>query len=162
MNNNNNGSRGPVLFLPLALSALVSACQSVGPEQVAPAALAVIAVVPAPLEPIVLPSLEYRELVVEPDLFVRLRSRFTLEISQDPVVQRERDWYARNQTYLERVFKRGDLYLFHIANELEARGMPAELALLPVVESAFDPFAYSHGRASGLWQIIPGTGKRLG
>src|SRR5687767_9885022 len=98
MNNNNNGSRGPVFFLPLALSALVSACQSVGPEQVAPAApLAVIAAVPAPLEPIVLPSLEYRELVVEPDLFVRLRSRFTLEISQDPVVQRERDWYARNQ-----------------------------------------------------------------
>jgi membrane-bound lytic murein transglycosylase D len=163
MNNNNNGSRGPLLFLPLALSALVSACQSVGPEHVAPAApLAVIAVVPAPLEPIVLPSLEYRELVVEPDLFVRLRSRFTLEIAEDPLVQRERAWYARNQNYLERVFKRGDLYLFHIANELEARGMPAELALLPVVESAFDPFAYSHGRASGLWQIIPGTGKRLG
>ena len=60
------------------------------------------------------------------------------------------------------MFTRGDLYLFHIAGALEARGMPAELALLPVVESAFDPFAYSHGRASGLWQIIPGTGKRLG
>ncbi len=164
MNNNNNGGRRPLLFLPLALSALVAACQSVGPEQIAPAApLPVIAVVPpAPLEPIVLPSLEYRELVVEPDLLVRLRSRFALDIAEDPAVQRERDWYARNQTYLERVFKRGDLYLFHIAGELEARGMPAELALLPVVESAFDPFAYSHGRAAGLWQIIPGTGKRLG
>jgi membrane-bound lytic murein transglycosylase D len=77
-------------------------------------------------------------------------------------VTRERDWYARNQAYLDRVFARADLYLFHIAAALEARGMPAELALLPVVESAFDPFAYSHGRASGLWQIIPGTGKRLG
>jgi membrane-bound lytic murein transglycosylase D len=163
MNNNNNGSRGPAFFLPLALSALVSACQSVGPEQAVPAAPPpVITAVPAPLEPIVLPTLEYRDPVVEPDLLVRLRARFTLPIEQDPAVDRERNWYARNQTYLERVFKRGDLYLFHIAGELEARGMPAELALLPVVESAFDPFAYSHGRAAGLWQIIPGTGKRLG
>jgi membrane-bound lytic murein transglycosylase D len=77
-------------------------------------------------------------------------------------VTSERDWYARNQAYLDRVFTRGELYLFHIVEALEARGMPAELALLPVVESAFDPFAYSHGRAAGLWQIIPGTGKRLG
>ena len=121
-----------------------------------------MAAVPSPLEPIVLPTLEYRDPVVEPDLLVRLRSRFTLEIPSDPAVQRERDWYARNQAYLDRVFNRGDLYLFHIVEALEARGMPAELALLPVVESAFDPFAYSHGRAAGLWQIIPGTGKRLG
>jgi membrane-bound lytic murein transglycosylase D len=161
--NNNNGSRRPVWMLPLALSALVSACQSVGPERSEPAApLPVAAAVLAPLEPIVLPSLEYRDPVVESDLLVRLRSRFTLEIAEDPGVQRERAWYARNEAYLNRVLKRGDLYLFHIAGELEARGMPAELALLPIVESAFDPFAYSHGRAAGLWQIIPGTGKRLG
>jgi membrane-bound lytic murein transglycosylase D len=163
MKNNNIGSRQSLFFLPLAFSALVSACQSVGPEQTTPVApVPVLAAVPAALEPIVLPSLEYRAPVVEPDLFVRLRSRFSLEIAEDPVVQRERAWYARNQAYLDRVFKRGDMYLFYIAGELEARGMPAELALLPVVESAFDPFAYSHGRAAGLWQIIPGTGKRLG
>ncbi len=167
MHNNNNrlrrSSRSPVILFPFAVSALVSACQSVGPAQdPLPAAVPVVTVAPSPLEPIVLPALEYREPVVEPDLLVRLRSRFALEITPDPVVQRERDWYARNQTYLDRVFKRGELYLFHIAGELEARGMPAELALLPIVESAFDPFAYSHGRAAGLWQIIPGTGKRLG
>jgi membrane-bound lytic murein transglycosylase D len=166
MHNNKNGprrsSRLSFAVLPLA-SALVSACQSFGPElPAAPVAPLVVAPAPVPLEPIVLPSLEYREPVVEPDLLVRLRSRFTLDIPADPVVERERDWYARNQTYLDRVFKRGDLYLFHIAQALEARGMPAELALLPIVESAFDPFAYSHGRAAGLWQIIPGTGKRLG
>ncbi len=166
MDKNNNGprrsSRLSLAILPLA-SALVSACQSFGPEQpAAPPVPLVVAPAPVPLEPIVLPSLEYREPVVEPDLLVRLRSRFTFEIPADPAVQRESAWYARNQSYLDRVFTRGDLYLFHIAEALEARGMPAELALLPVVESAFDPFAYSHGRAAGLWQIIPGTGKRLG
>jgi membrane-bound lytic murein transglycosylase D len=155
--------------LPLAAALLLSACQSVGPQRddaadtaVAPAAPFVTAAVPAELEPIVLPTLEHREAVVEPDLLVRLRSRLELTITADPTVQRERDWYARNQAYLDRVFKRAELYLFHIAGELEARNLPAELALLPIVESAFDPFAYSHGRAAGLWQIIPGTGKRLG
>src|SRR5688572_14423263 len=162
MTNNNNGSRRPLFLLPLAVSALISACQSVGPEQETPPAPLPVVALPVPLEPIVLPSLEYRDPVVEPDLFVRLRSRFTFTMPQDPAVERERAWYARNQAYLDRVFQRGDLYLFHIAGELEERGMPAELALLPVVESAFDPFAYSHGRAAGLWQIIPGTGKRLG
>jgi membrane-bound lytic murein transglycosylase D len=162
MDNNNNrlrrSSRSPVV---LALAALVSACQSLAPEQAAEApALPVVAA--APLEPIVLPSLEYRDAVVASELFERLTGRFTWEIAADPTVTRERDWYARNQAYLDRVFTRGELYLFHIVEALEARGMPAELALLPVVESAFDPFAYSHGRAAGLWQIIPGTGKRLG
>ncbi|HEY3515832.1 MAG TPA: transglycosylase SLT domain-containing protein, partial [Gammaproteobacteria bacterium] len=146
----------------LALCGIVSACQSTGPEQVAPPAAPVPVAAAIPLEPIVLPSLQYRDVVVEEDLLTRLRSRFAWEIKEDPAIERERAWYARNQSYLDRVFTRGDLYLYHIVGELEARGMPAELALLPIVESAFDPFAYSHGRASGLWQIIPGTGKRLG
>ncbi len=71
-------------------------------------------------------------------------------------------WFAKHPEYIERVSLRGQLYLFHIVEELEARNMPTELALLPIVESAFDPFAYSPGRASGMWQIIPGTGKMLG
>ena len=162
MNNNNDHarrrSRPPVI---LALCAVVSACQATGPEQEAPVEPVPVAAA-VPLEPIVLPPLQYRDVVVEQDLLTRLRSRFAWEIKDDPVVERERAWYARNQAYLDRVFTRADLYLYHIVGELESRGMPAELALLPVVESAFDPFAYSHGRASGLWQIIPGTGKRLG
>ena len=88
-------------------------------------------------------------------------SRFAWEIAADPVVQRERDWYARNQTYLDRVFKRADLYLFHIVGELEARGMPAELALLPIVESAFDPvrvFARPRGRVCGRSFPAPASG----
>jgi len=162
MNNKNNRLRRssqPTVLL--AVGALVSACQATGPAQVAPPAPATVAAA-IPLEPIVLPSLEYRDVVVEQDLMTRLRDRFDWEIKADPAIERERAWYAKNQAYLDRVFTRGDMYLYHIVSELESRGMPAELALLPVVESAFDPFAYSHGRASGLWQIIPGTGKRLG
>ena len=100
--------------------------------------------------------------VAERDLLVRLRARLELPASDDPAVQRELAWYARHQPYLDRVFLRADPYLFHILEALEARRMPTDLALLPIVESAFDPFAYSHGRAAGLWQIIPGTGRRLG
>jgi membrane-bound lytic murein transglycosylase D len=164
MDNNNDRlrrtSRCPLVLASLAAAALVSGCQSMGHEQPAPAPVPVAAV--EPLEPIVLPSLEYRDAIVDADLLTRLRSRFEWEIAADPAVERERNWYARNQAYLDRVFTRSDLYMFHIVEALEARGMPAELALLPVVESAFDPFAYSHGRAAGLWQIIPGTGRRLG
>ena len=74
----------------------------------------------------------------------------------------ERDWFVRHPDYLNRVFKRSQRYMPHIVAELEERGLPMELALLPIVESAYDPFAYSHGRAAGLWQIIPGTARRFG
>jgi membrane-bound lytic murein transglycosylase D len=161
-NNNSRLRRSSRPTLVLAFGLVVSACQSMGPEQPPPAAAPPAVVAVAPLEAIVLPTLEYRDTIAEADLLTRLRSRFEWEIAADATVERERAWYARNQAYLDRVFTRADLYLFHIVGALEARDMPAELALLPIVESAFDPFAYSHGRAAGLWQIIPGTGKRLG
>jgi membrane-bound lytic murein transglycosylase D len=96
------------------------------------------------------------------ELLTRVRSKLSLPTSEEPAVQRELDWYLSHEDYLERVFTRSDRYLHYIVEELERRNMPVDLALLPVVESAFDPFAYSHGRAAGLWQIIPGTGARLG
>jgi membrane-bound lytic murein transglycosylase D len=96
------------------------------------------------------------------DVIDRIRSDFSLPRTDHKDVASERDWYGSHPDYMARVFVRGERYLYHIAEALEERGMPADLALLPIVESAFDPFAYSHGRASGLWQIIPGTGERLG
>jgi membrane-bound lytic murein transglycosylase D len=96
------------------------------------------------------------------DLLGELRARFRLEYPDDPAIDRELKWYASHPEYLSRVFGRAGRYLHFIATTLEARNLPAELALLPVIESAFDPFAYSHGRAAGLWQIIPGTGRHLG
>ena len=71
-------------------------------------------------------------------------------------------WYARNQEYMDRVAERATPYLYHIVGELEKRNMPLELALLPIVESAYQPFAYSPSRASGIWQFIPSTGKMYG
>lgn len=96
------------------------------------------------------------------DLFERIRSGFTLTDIDRDEIDREQAWYVNHPAYLDRTFKRGERYLYHIVGELEARKMPLELALLPVVESAFNPVAYSRARASGLWQFIPGTGRRYG
>ena len=96
------------------------------------------------------------------DLFDRIRAGFILDDIDRQAVTRELNWYSRNPDYLDRAFSRAGLYMYHIVTELEARNMPLELALLPVVESAFEPFAYSRARAAGLWQFIPGTGSRFG
>ena len=96
------------------------------------------------------------------ELIAHLRSQFSIPPAGRAEVQKHADWYVRHLDYLERVFERASPYLPYIAAEVEARGLPGELAFLPVVESAFDPFAYSHGRAAGLWQIIPSTGKHFG
>ena len=101
------------------------------------------------------------ELVIE-DLIAQLRRGFSLPRSERAEVRREIEWFARHPAYFERVLNRARPYLPHVAAEVEARGLPAELAFLPMIESAYDPFAYSHGRAAGLWQIVPGTGRHYG
>ena len=96
------------------------------------------------------------------DLLEKLRDGFSLSPVMNRRVQAELNWFIRNPDYINRVFNRAQRYLPHIVTELEARNLPLEIALLPVAESAFDPFAYSHGRAAGLWQMIPGTARRFG
>jgi peptidoglycan lytic transglycosylase D len=97
------------------------------------------------------------------DLWQRIRDGFQLDHEIDRKrVRQEIDWYRRHPDYIDRVAARAGRYLFHIVEELESRNMPLEIALLPIVESAFDPFAYSHGRASGLWQFIPSTARLYG
>jgi len=96
------------------------------------------------------------------DLFDRMRAGFKLDDVQKTAVDQQLNWFASHPDYLERAFGRAELYMYHIVTELEARGMPLEIALLPVVESAFEPYAYSRASASGLWQFIPGTGTRYG
>ena len=71
-------------------------------------------------------------------------------------------WFSRNQQYIDRVVGRAEPYLYHIITRLKEREMPLDLALLPIVESAYQPFALSPSRASGIWQFIPSTGKRYG
>ena len=96
------------------------------------------------------------------NIWDRIRSGFALSDGDHSQVKNHTLWYARHQKYLDRTFTRATPYLHHIVEEVEKRGMPMEIVLLPVVESAFQPFAYSHGRASGIWQFIPGTGRNYG
>lgn len=100
----------------------------------------------------------------EPDLWQRLRAGFTLTdpTTQQPRIDAQRRWLLQHPRYFDQVFQRGERYLHHIISEAERRDMPLELALLPVVESAFDPFAYSHGQAAGPWQFVPSTGRHFG
>jgi len=98
---------------------------------------------------------------VQPDdLWERIRRGFAMPDLDSPIVREKMAYYAARPEYLQRIFDRSKLYLYHIVEEIEKRGMPTELALLPMVESAFNPMAYSRAHASGLWQFIPGTGKR--
>jgi len=96
------------------------------------------------------------------DVLARLRRGFNLSYIDNNRTEAEKKWFVRHPDYLDRVFTRAQRYLPYIVAELERRDLPLELALLPIVESAYDPFAYSHGRAAGLWQMIPGTAKRFG
>lgn len=95
------------------------------------------------------------------DLWQRIRNGFKLNHDHKKVAG-DIAWFQRNQGYLDRTVDRAEPYLYMIVEEAERRGIPLEIALLPIVESAFQPFAYSHGRASGIWQFIPGTGKLYG
>lgn len=76
----------------------------------------------------------------------------------NPRIEAQLQWYKKHQSYMNRVSDRGNRYLYYITQQIKKRNLPGELALLPIVESAFEPFAYSHGRAAGVWQFIPSTG----
>jgi len=91
-----------------------------------------------------------------------LRRGFRLTGSKQAAVVKQATDYGRNPQQIERVFKRGEPYLAYIFEEVKKRNFPTEIVLLPFVESGYDPFAYSHGRAAGMWQFIPGTGKMYG
>ncbi|CAH0262990.1 Membrane-bound lytic murein transglycosylase D [Massilia sp. Bi118] len=95
----------------------------------------------------------------DPDLWGRIRSGYAIPDVDNNLVAKHVQWYSSRPEYLARTSGRASLYLYHVVQELEKRGMPTELALLPVIESAFNPQALSTADASGLWQFVPGTGK---
>lgn len=97
------------------------------------------------------------------DLWQEIAASLHLERElQHPSVRDKINWYQSNQDYLNRVTERARPYLHYIVQELKARDMPVELALLPIIESAYQPFARSPRRASGIWQFMPATGKQFG
>ncbi|MDP1594480.1 MAG: transglycosylase SLT domain-containing protein [Gallionella sp.] len=96
------------------------------------------------------------------DLWQRLRGGFAMQELDSPLIAKHEQWYASRPEYIARMMDRGSRYLYYITSEVERRGMPSEIALLPMIESAFNPGAYSTSNASGLWQFIPSTGKVFG
>ncbi|MGH8433009.1 MAG: transglycosylase SLT domain-containing protein, partial [Pseudomonas sp.] len=97
------------------------------------------------------------------DIWDRMRAGFKLqdEIDVNPRIERQRLWFASKPSYLESASGRGSLYIHYVVERLEERNMPLELALLPVIESSYNPFAYSRSDAVGLWQFIPSTGRHF-
>lgn len=95
-------------------------------------------------------------------LWQRIRNGFGLPDISSPLVREQEDWFASRPDYLRRTVARSNRFLYHIVEELEKRGMPTEIALLPIIESAYNPAAYSRANASGIWQFIPSTGKLYG
>ena len=98
----------------------------------------------------------------DPDLWQRIRKGFAMEPLDSPLVTENEGWYTSRPEYIARFVDRGSLYLHYIVEQVEKRNMPMEIALLPVIESAFNPKAYSRAKASGIWQFIPSTGKNYG
>jgi len=140
-------------------------CQST-PEKVSIQAK-IVPTISAPVTPA--PPVKAVEVVKKPltpqevdNLWRRIQMQFALPVTDNRQVLSQLNWYKKHPKYIQRMSKRAEPYLYFIVQEIEKRNMPLEIALLPIVESAFDPFAYSHGAASGMWQIIGDTGKRFG
>jgi membrane-bound lytic murein transglycosylase D len=170
-------SRFPLL-LPL-LCALLAACATAPPEP-APLPEAQERIVATPLDRLPMPeewnapvvpsdpftALAAAELEALPipaeDLWSRIRKGYVLPNLDDAYVTKWEGWYSTRPDYVARMIDRSRRYLYHIVLEVERRGMPLEIALLPMVESAFNPVALSTSRASGIWQFMPATGKDFG
>jgi membrane-bound lytic murein transglycosylase D len=96
------------------------------------------------------------------DLWERIRKGFAITNMQSPLIANHLTWYAGRPDYFQRMTDRSARYLYYIVEEVQKRGMPTEIALLPMIESAYNPQAYSRSHASGIWQFVPATGKQYG
>lgn len=97
--------------------------------------------------------------IIESNLWNRIRNGYAIPNLENQLVTLQTNWYQNRIDYLLRIVQRGSRYLYHVVNELDKRGMPTDLALLPFIESAFNPNALSTAKASGMWQFMPATGR---
>ncbi|MET0352275.1 MAG: transglycosylase SLT domain-containing protein [Rhizobacter sp.] len=138
-----------------AASAAAAAAPASSPRTIDPAQA-----VAAPIDPLrPNEAVDLNAAAATIDLWDRLRRGFAIPDLETPLVQKGEQWYSSRPDYVQRMTTRGSRYLFHIVEEVERRGMPTELALLPFIESAFNPQAVSSAKASGMWQFMPATGK---
>jgi membrane-bound lytic murein transglycosylase D len=96
------------------------------------------------------------------DLWARIKDGYAMPNVESQYATNHENWYAARPDYVKRMVDRSQKYLFHIVEEVQKRDMPTEIALLPMVESAFNPQANSTSKASGIWQFMPATGKHFG
>lgn len=160
--NQNHGLVGMKRFIPLALSvsiALLFASPAMADGNAQPSPSPVDEALAAGLDMMLQNSSLLRN---GDDVWKRVREGFQLDEVNADVVRRQERFYASRPEYFKRTLDRSRKYLFHIMNEVERRGMPTEIALLPMVESAFVPTANSRVGAAGLWQFMPATGRQYG
>jgi peptidoglycan lytic transglycosylase D len=146
---------------------IVPADESSGSDSGISRSLHIINSTPEPVQPVEVSVSPYEAVIEEPreeipGFWEQLRQGFRLPGTQQASVRKQADTYGKHPQQVERIFERGEPYLAYILSEVQKRGFPTEIALLPFVESSFDPFAFSYGRAAGLWQFIPATGKMYG
>ncbi|HZQ61611.1 MAG TPA: transglycosylase SLT domain-containing protein [Casimicrobiaceae bacterium] len=153
-----NESPAVAFAVPAPVAPLLA--DPVSPLAVAPLA-PIAAPAPDPFHPTAAAALEELPQPAE-DLWDRIRARFTLPEIDNADVAKWEQWYASRPEYVARMIDRSRRFLYYVVVEVEARNMPAEVALLPMVESAYNPNAMSTSRASGLWQFIPSTGTLYG
>lgn len=141
------------LALSFSLFVVVSSAQAASEDDEIPASVANAEALPAD------DASSVEELGVPSDVWERIRRGYAMPVLQSKLVDRWVDFYTKDPAYLRRMSERAGQYLYHIVEEIENRGMPTELALLPFVESAFQAEALSRAKAAGLWQFMPATGK---
>ncbi|TMO46172.1 lytic transglycosylase [Pseudoalteromonas ruthenica] len=121
---------------------------------------------PSVSEKAVLPSVQPKQPQQTPqqmdDIWQRIRMQLSFADSTHPDVMKRVDWYLSHPNYMDEISRRAEPYLYHIVTEVEARNLPIELALMPLIESDFDASAYSHKHASGLWQLTPSLAQYFG
>ena len=148
-----------VKAIAVAVSATLAGCQSMDHSAQTTERASLKITKRIPQEPLWLS--EKPSPVAPQDVWERMRQGFKLQDGQNvnPRIEQQRLWFASNPSFLENAGERGSLYIHYIVERLEERNMPLELALLPAIESAYNPMAYSHANAVGLWQFIPSTGR---
>jgi membrane-bound lytic murein transglycosylase D len=145
----------PVVITPLG-EAPAATAQTITPPVPVPANSAPQAAIERPVE---LKPKAVIGLQEQTDIWDRIRRGFAMPDLDNDLVRNREQWYASRPDYMLRMTERSRPYLFHIVEELERRNMPMELALLPFIESAFNPQAVSSAKAAGMWQFMPATGK---
>ena len=164
--------------LTIIIAAALTACATPAPPPAVPDPVPVAVAAPEPPpapEPATLPEAPAEPVFTvaagadlealpasAPDLWERIVAGYAIPDINGPLVEKWEQWYATRPEYVARMVERSRRYLYHIVSEVTARGIPTEIALLPMVESAFNPVAMSTSRASGIWQFIPSTGKHYG